>query len=82
MKRLLVDAELQILNRDLYPNKTGIHSILLYLLAEKAPGIPYYCTDILLMVPTDEYRSIVKKREPSIQKAAGRYEIPVVNESI
>lgn len=58
-----------VFNGELYPKETAIQSYLLYLLAERIPGIPYYQTKNLLKLPNDEYKAIVDKIQPQIQKA-------------
>lgn len=58
-----------VFNGELYPKETAIQSYLLYLLAEKLPGIPYYQTENLLKLSNEEYRMIVGRIHPQIEKA-------------
>ena len=58
-----------VFNGELYPKETSIQSYLLYLLAEKLPGIPYYQTENLLKLSNEEYRVIVDRIHPQIEKA-------------
>lgn len=58
-----------VFNGELYPKETAIQSYLLYLLAERTPGVPYYQTKNLLKLPNEEYRAIVKRIQPQIQRA-------------
>lgn len=58
-----------VFNGELYPKETAIQSYLLYLLAERTPGIPYYQTENLLKLSNEEYKAIVDRIQPQIQKA-------------
>lgn len=58
-----------VFNGELYPKETAIQSYLLYLLAERTPGIPYYQTTKLLKLPNEEYKVIVNRIQPQIQRA-------------
>lgn len=53
---------------ELYPKETAIQSYLLYLLAEKIPGIPYYQAKNLLKLSNEEYKEIVTGIQPQIEK--------------
>ncbi len=54
---------------EFYPKETAIQSFLLFLLAERTPGIPYYQTKDLLKLPDEEYKQIIDKIHPQIRKA-------------
>ena len=58
-----------VFNGELYPKETAIQSYLLYLLAERIPGIPYYQTKNLLKLSNEEYKVIVNRIQPQIDKA-------------
>ena len=58
-----------VFNGELYPKETAVQSYLLYLLAERTPGIPYYQTKNLLKLPNEEYKAIINRIYPQIQRA-------------
>lgn len=58
-----------VFDGELYPKETSMQSYLLYLLAERTPGIPYYQTKNLLKLSDKEYKSIVDRIQPQIEKS-------------
>lgn len=46
---------------------------MLYFLAERIPGIPYFQAVNLLKMPTDEYKAAIQRLNPQIRKIINIY---------
>lgn len=53
----------------IFPEDKKSQSVLLYLLSEKVPGIPYFQAVNLLQMTAEEYKGIVKRLDPEINRA-------------
>lgn len=62
-----------IFQSDLFPQSKKSQAIMLYFLAERIPGIPYFQAVNLLKMPTDEYKAAIQRLNPQIRKIINIY---------
>mgnify|MGYP004460023145 FL=1 len=62
-----------IFQSDLFPQSKKSQAIMLYFLAERIPGIPYFQAVNLLKMPPDEYKAAIQRLNPQIRKIINIY---------
>ena len=62
-----------IFQSDLFPQSKKSQAIMLYFLAERIPGIPYFQAVNLLKMPSDEYKAAIQRLNPQIRKIINIY---------
>ena len=62
-----------VFQSDLFPQNKISQAIMLYFLAERIPGIPYFQAVNLLKMPTDEYKAAIQRLNPQIRKIINIY---------